>query len=247
LTRDDQPVAFAVAPQSLDEAWRWAQAAALSTLVPKDYRNRPADILVAVQMGVEIGLPPMTALQSIAVINGRPGVFGDGVPALVMTSPLYGGHDQFYEVLNPHYADAAIDAPPDATAPVMYQRVEVVGAADLQDDATRAVCVFERLRTRDATDRPRVFRATFSIADAKRAGLWTKEGPWQTYPARMLAWRALGFAARAAFPDVLKGLRTVEELRDIPPDADPPPPAPRVVSRKSAALEAGHHDDTDPG
>ena len=234
LTRDDQPIAFAVAPASLDEAWRWSQAAAQSMLVPKDYRGKPADVLVAIQIGVEIGLPPMTALQSIAVINGRPGVFGDGIPAVVMSSPLYGGHDQFYEVAIDPTRGMAPPTPEDDAAIVLYHRVDVLTADDLKHDTTRAVCVFERLRSRDVTTDPRLFRATFSIADAKRAGLWSKDGPWQTYPARMLGWRALGFAARAAFPDVLKGLRTVEELRDIPPDPDPPTPAPRVVQRRSA-------------
>ena len=56
----------------------------------------------------------------------------------------------------------------------------------------------------------------FSVADAKRAGLWGKSGPWTQYPKRMLQLRARGFALRDAFPDVLKGLITAEEARDYP-------------------------------
>ena len=57
----------------------------------------------------------------------------------------------------------------------------------------------------------------FSVADAKRAGLWGKTGPWTQYPRRMLQLRARGFALRDAFPDVLKGLVTAEEAQDYPP------------------------------
>lgn len=58
--------------------------------------------------------------------------------------------------------------------------------------------------------------ARFSVADAKKAGLWGKTGPWTQYPKRMLQLRARGFALRDAFPDVLKGLVTAEEAQDYP-------------------------------
>jgi hypothetical protein len=56
----------------------------------------------------------------------------------------------------------------------------------------------------------------FSVADAKKASLWGKSGPWSQYPRRMLQMRARGFALRDAFPDVLKGLVTAEEAFDYP-------------------------------
>ena len=61
--------------------------------------------------------------------------------------------------------------------------------------------------------------ARFSVEDAKRAGLWGKQGPWQSYPKRMMQMRARGFALRDAFPDVLKGLITAEEAQDYPSEA----------------------------
>ncbi|CAB4184877.1 hypothetical protein UFOVP1124_47 [uncultured Caudovirales phage] len=64
--------------------------------------------------------------------------------------------------------------------------------------------------------------STFSVADAKRAKLWGKAGPWTEYPQRMLQLRARGFCLRDAFPDVLRGLITVEEAGDYPHTAPPP-------------------------
>ena len=85
-----------------------------------------------------------------------------------------------------------------------------------------AVCVAHRRGRTPVT-------VKFSVEDAKRAGLWGKTGPWQAYPKRMMQMRARGFALRDAFPDVLKGLITVEEAQDYPSqgerDITPPRPS----------------------
>lgn len=57
-------------------------------------------------------------------------------------------------------------------------------------------------------------QATFSWADAQRAGLAGKAGPWSQYPQRMIQMRARGFAIRDAFPDILSGIITREEAED---------------------------------
>jgi hypothetical protein len=68
--------------------------------------------------------------------------------------------------------------------------------------------------------------SSFSVGDAKLAGLWGKRNrdgsptPWVSYPQRMLRYRALGFVLRDAFPDVLKGIKTTEELKDYPEEAN---------------------------
>jgi len=83
-----------------------------------------------------------------------------------------------------------------------------------------AVCVAKRKNRTEVISK-------YSVEDAKRAGLWNKQGPWTQYPKRMLQMRARGFALRDAFPDVLKGLITVEEAQDYPDDM-PVAQAPQV-------------------
>ncbi len=73
-------------PQSWGDAMNYAQAIAKSNFCPKDYRHKPDDVLVAIQMGLEVGLKPMQALQNIAVINNRPCLWGDGALAVIQTS-----------------------------------------------------------------------------------------------------------------------------------------------------------------
>ncbi|MDA9096116.1 hypothetical protein N9J88_06970 [Porticoccaceae bacterium] len=77
------PATFSLAPTTLEEAWDYAKILSETEMVPKDFKGKPGNVLVAIQMGAELGLPPTQALQNIAVINGRPALWGDAVLALV--------------------------------------------------------------------------------------------------------------------------------------------------------------------
>lgn len=79
------------------------------------------------------------------------------------------------------------------------------------DDGHAATCRVVR------KDRPSPIVRTFSMDDAKKAGLAGKAGPWAQYPARMRQMRARGFALRDGFSDVLKGMKMTEEVRDYAP------------------------------
>jgi len=162
---------------SFDDAFRFSQMVSKSEFAPKDFRGKPESCMLAIQAGSEVGLSPMQSLQSIAVINGRPTIWGDAAMALVQSSPV-----------------------------CEYIKEYVEG----DGDALVAVCEAKR----KGYPSPTVVR--FSVADAKKAGLWGKSGPWQQYPARMLTLRARGFALRNAFADALRGLITAEEAQDYP-------------------------------
>ena len=72
---------------TFDDAFRFAKMVAASDFAPKDFRGKPESCLLAIQHGSEVGLSPMQSLQSIAVINGRPTIWGDAALALVQSSP----------------------------------------------------------------------------------------------------------------------------------------------------------------
>lgn len=56
------------------------------------------------------------------------------------------------------------------------------------------------------------YTARFTMEDAKRAGLVKPNSGWERYPAQMLKWRCVGFAADVVFPDVIGGLKRADEL-----------------------------------
>lgn len=75
-------------PANLQEALEMAGVLCKSSLIPKDFQGNAGNVLVAIQWGMELGLAPMQALQSIAVINGRPSLWGDAVIALCKAHPV---------------------------------------------------------------------------------------------------------------------------------------------------------------
>jgi hypothetical protein len=180
---------------TMAEAMSFANMVAKSAFAPKDFQNKPESCLLAIQHGSEVGLSPMQSLQSIAVINGRPTIWGDAALALVQSSPA-----------------------------CEYIKEYIEG----DGDQAVAVCEVKRRGYPAATV------STFSMFDAKRAGLAGKSGPWTQYPMRMLALRARGFALRNAFADALRGLVTAEEAQDYPAAAATPEPV--VVRPVAPAL-----------
>ncbi len=143
---------FSLAPRNMAEAMEFAKVIASSDMVPKHYINKPGNVLVAVQMGAELGLKPMQALQGIAVVNGNPTIWGDAMWALILSHPEY---------------------------------------EDSTQDMTDTKCtVMLKRKNKSAVV------STFTMDDAKKAGLAGKQGPWQTAPKRMLQMRARAFACR---------------------------------------------------
>lgn len=167
--------------RTLDEIWQFAALAARSQIIPKgDTRE---DIFVKVEMGLELGIAPMQAIQNIAVINGRPSLWGDAVPGLVIASGKCEGGIQIRKLGARN---------PDGSFPDSYGY---------------------EVTTKRKGQEP--YSYTFLVLDAKKAGLWGKSGPWTAFPDRMLINRARTFCLRDVYPDVLKGIQTTEEVRDI--------------------------------
>lgn len=71
----------------LKSTMAFCEQIAKSDMIPANFRGKPENILLAVQWGREVGLSPLQALQNIAVINGRPSIWGDSALALVTVHP----------------------------------------------------------------------------------------------------------------------------------------------------------------
>ncbi|MGE8282029.1 MAG: hypothetical protein ACN6O2_16540 [Stenotrophomonas sp.] len=184
---------FDLSPQTFEQALTFCDYLAGSDMVPKDFKGKPGNCLIAIQWGSELGLKPLQAVQNIAVINGRAALWGDAVIALVRSSPL----------------------------------CEYITESD---DGNTATC---RVKRRGEDEEIR----TFSMADAKTAGLLGKQGPWTQYPKRMRQMRARAFALRDVFPDVLRGMPIAEEIMDIPA-SEPHRTTATVVSTEPAIYSA---------
>lgn len=70
-------------------AFEWAELLSKTRTIPKEYWDRPHEILATIQYGSELGLKPMQSLQGMANINGKPSLYGDLLLAVCMQSPDY--------------------------------------------------------------------------------------------------------------------------------------------------------------
>jgi len=77
---------FDLTASTFAEAQEIAKTLAGSSLVPNAYQGKPRDIFVAIQMGAEVGLSPMASLIGIAVVNGKPTLYGDALIGVVRGS-----------------------------------------------------------------------------------------------------------------------------------------------------------------
>jgi len=184
----------ALVPQTLDEAFRVAQAIASSGMAPRGM-EKPEQVMVAIMAGAELGFAPFQSLQSFAVVNGRPTLWGDGLVAVIRRNGCtirewHEGDTAFCEVTRP----------------------------DTGETITRS----------------------FSQADAVKAGLAAKTGPWQQYPQRMRAMRARAWAGRDGCADMLRGFQIAEEAEDYQTVREVRPTAPAVglAARLAASAPA---------
>jgi hypothetical protein len=184
LSRPTHPV-FEVpgflAPKSINDVKELAKMIALGEWAPESYRDidgnfRQQQIELAIMHGASVGLGPFAAVQSIAVINGMPSIWGDGALSVIEHSGL----------LEDMVEDYALDG----------------------EQGLVAICTMKRRH------RATAIVTRFSMGMADRAGLTRTEGPWQSYPERMLRMRARSWTMRDAFADVLRGLHIREEVED---------------------------------
>ena len=168
----------AIVPTTFNEAVQIAGAIVRAGMAPKGYEGNTEKATVAILAGLEVGFTPFAALQSIAVINGTPSVFGDGLVALVRASGLLEDIQETLDVDDNGVPQAAIC------------RVKRKGEATWGEQiVTRAQCA--------------------------KAGWLQKQGPWTQTPGRMMSIRARAWAFRDRFADVLRGLKSAEEMQDM--------------------------------
>lgn len=72
--------------ENTDELFAIARGLADSALCPDAYKKKPKDAFAAIVAGAEVGFQSMQSLKTIAVINGRPSIFADGLPAIALAS-----------------------------------------------------------------------------------------------------------------------------------------------------------------
>jgi hypothetical protein len=180
---------------SLEGRYRLAKAFIAGGMVPKSY-NTPEQVFAGLEFARELGLKPLTGLRSIAVINGTPSIFGDLPLALVRRAGLIVSITEY--CFDKDYNKISFDN------------------KNLNAPAYGAVCVTKRINNEYTHE------TTFTLDDAKKAGLLDKSGPWKTYPKRMLQMRARSQNLKDQFSDALFNISIAEyDFNYMPRESGP--------------------------
>ena len=181
----------------LDSRYRLASAFYRSGMVPKSYKDA-ASVFAGMELALELGLKPFTALKNIAVINGNPSLWGDLPLSLCRRSGLL---EKITEIL--------LDKE--------YNEINWRNK-NLNAEIFAAVCITRRKGA--DTD----LETVFTMDMAKNAGLLGKDNVWKTYPRRMIQMRARSQNLKDNFGDVLLGIEIAEydhnflPMKDVTPE-----------------------------
>lgn len=180
-----------IVPQTIEEVFRLAKCISVTGLAPQGM-NTPEQITVAIMTGLEIGLPPMFAIQKIAVINGRPAIWGDAVPALLWSNG-FKLREWIEGTDNDRVAHCEVTRPDGTKIERTYSVKQAIKAGLWQ--------VQEKVKRK-----------------SKDGGYYEKDNdsPWFRFQERMLPMRARGYASRDGAADALSGLYIAEELQQPP-------------------------------
>ncbi len=204
LTAGNQ--ATGIVPSTFDDVQRVAKAlvaAGIGSYKKKSQDGEKIAIATAqIMTGLELGVPPMQAMSNIAIINGRPQVWGELAVALVLAKGF-----EF---------DSGVSGEGDKREG---------WATVTRPGGTKRKATFSVSQAKQAG----LWDVRKEVPDAWNNGkLKPNDSPWYKYPDDMLAWKATARALKRAASDVLKGVTLREDMEhpsnepiDITPQAVP--------------------------
>jgi hypothetical protein len=173
-------------------------------IVPKRYQNNIGNCAIALEMANRLGASPISVMQSLFVVHGNPGWSAQFVISAVNSTGKF----------SPIRFDIS---PPGKPEKVSCQVTYYEG----KDKRTRTVVeeICDRTCTAWAIEKKtgeKLYGPPISMKMAVLEGWVSKDGSkWKTMPDVMLRYRAAAFFGRIYAPEVLNGMKTVEEIEDI--------------------------------
>ena len=81
------------------QVYRMSEALAKSTIIPKDYYNNPANIVIAIDVANRLNANPLMVMQNLYIVNGRPAWSSQFLSATINASKKFKTNIQ-YEMIN---------------------------------------------------------------------------------------------------------------------------------------------------
>ncbi len=71
------------------ESFAVAKSLATSDLIPKEFKNNPANCLIALDIAQRLNMPPMMVMQQLYIVHGKPSWSGQAAIAIINNSRRY--------------------------------------------------------------------------------------------------------------------------------------------------------------
>lgn len=172
--------------QQFENAQRMAKLLAASDCVPDSYRGKPANCTIAIDVANRMGLSPLTVMQNLYIVRGKPSWSGQACRALIENNGRFKDTDVVY--VGESGTDSwgcYMTAINRTTGAVVKGPVVTIGMAKKE--------------------------GWYSKKDKNG----NETSKWQTMPELMLAYRAAAFFARIHCPSAMMGFQTAEEVVDV--------------------------------
>lgn len=157
-------------------------------LLQEQFRGKPTEIEMAIWYGIDLGMTPIQSIMNLIPKEGHMTMFGDMAKALVNRSGL-------------------------------VERWEESESGTIKEETYSFTISTKRVNGLDKT-------ITLDVNWMKRSGLWVSKDYIKKagqnvpssvliryrYPDRTIQYNCLSWVIRAVYPDILKGIRPVEEV-----------------------------------
>lgn len=204
--RQLEKAGFMFVPQTWEQLYAYAKEIANTDFVPDAMRGKPGAVLAAWQKGQEVGLPPMAALQSIAIIRGRPAIHSSGYWGLITSHAL---------------CEDWTEVPPHETVRMGYGECTIKRRGK-KEPITRRYTI-------EMAKEAGLWGGTGDTKEKKEQSVWFKN------PGRMLQQRARHLAGEDAIPEASQGLLPADIAMDLEPvgtlDVTPPLKMPEAMKQ----------------
>lgn len=144
-------------PDTLAEMIEWSKAMASGDMLPRQYRDKPANLMFACEYADALGIPRINALTSVHVIDGKPTASAELIASLVRKA----GHKMRIDVnKNEMYVDVTIiraDDPDYIPSPIRWDEAEARRAGKWGTKGPWTNYTISMLRSRAITEAARTW------------------------------------------------------------------------------------------
>lgn len=204
LNMEHQPGVFSN-PDMFKHAQRVATMLTESQLAPKHFQG-PENLgsaVIAVDMAFRLGMNPLMVMQQLYVVHGKPGWSAQFVIAVINASKKF-------SPLRFRYVN-------NGSKKVTFGYTVYDGSNKVRKEGEETIEDWECIAYAKDLESGEILESTpVNMELAVREGWFGKaDSKWRTMPRQMMTYRAASFWGRIYAPELMMGLPSVEEIRDV--------------------------------